>query len=330
MTALSLIVCTRNRAPALGPTLDSIARAAGEAPDAGLELVLVDNGSTDDTMAFAGNWAATATLPVRIVQEFRKGLAAARNAGIRAAAGRILAFTDDDCRLAPGYVAQVLASYAQDAEPVIRGGRIELGDPRDLPFTIKTDRTPARYTGDRHPGGFIHGANMTMHRAVVERIGLFDPRFGAGAVFVSGEDTEYIYRAHLAGIRIEYTPDFVVFHHHGRRDKQEVARLNRGYALGNGALYAKYLGQRNLLRNLFWDIKGAVRELRGGPPIDPVFGFSYRNNVFGCIAGMVRYAACSLRRPAKAGDAVEPMAAGQPLPAGPLAHDAIRSTEHAQ
>jgi GT2 family glycosyltransferase len=295
MRDLSLIVCTRNRVHALGPTFDSIVCASARIR-ANVEFILVDNGSTDGTVAFAERWAADAPLPVTIVAEPARGLATARNAGIRAAAGDVLAFTDDDCRLDADYIAHVLESYADDPEPAIRGGRIELGDPRDLPFTIKTDQTPARYTAQRHPGGFIHGANMTMRRSVVDRIGLFDTRFGAGATFLSAEDTEYIYRAYLAGICVEYTPSIVVFHHHGRRARDEVALLNRRYAQGNGALYAKYIRQWGLLRNLFWDVKGAFLELLGGPPIDPVFGFSYRSNVIGCMTGMARYAAYSLRR----------------------------------
>ena len=47
------------------------------------------------------------------------------------------------------------------------GGRVDLGDPRDLPFTIKTDETPATLGSAAHPGGFILGANMALTRSAV-------------------------------------------------------------------------------------------------------------------------------------------------------------------
>lgn len=288
--SLTFVVCTRNGEARIAATLQAIAVAAGRVSDTPCDLVVVDNDSQDRTAPTVRAWAATAPLPVKVLHEQRPGLAAARNAALAAAGGTVLAFTDDDCRLDPGYATCLLRHYRQDNRPVIRGGRIELGDPRDLPFTIKTDHEARTYDGETHPSGFIHGCNMTMHRAVVERIGLFDLDFGAGGRFRSGEDTEYIYRAHRAGLPVIYVPDCVVYHHHGRRRLEDVRRLARLYAEGNGALYAKYLRDRRLLRHFYWDLKGCLRELRGGLPMDPVLGLTFRANVLGCLAGMARYA----------------------------------------
>jgi GT2 family glycosyltransferase len=293
VTALSFILCTRDGADRLAPTLAAIAATARGVPT--VELVVVDNGSRDGTPALLAAFRDQASLPVTLVTERRPGLAGARNAGIAAARGGLLAFTDDDCRLAPDYATRLLAHYADDNQPVLRGGRVELGDPRDLPFTIKTDLRPAVYDGSGHPGGFLHGCNMAIRRDVIDRIGLFDPGFGAGAPFRSAEDTEYIYRAHRAGIRVAYVPDCVVYHHHGRRRQEEILRLSRVYAEGNGALYAKYLRDPRLLRHLYWDLKGCVREVFGGAPMDRSLGFTYRSNVAGCLIGMLRYARAARR-----------------------------------
>ena len=51
----------------------------------------------------------------------------------------------------------------------------------------------------------------------------------------------------------------------------------------------------HLLRNFAWDLKGSARELFGGAPMDPVFGFTYRANVLGCLRGMGRFAVLTLR-----------------------------------
>ncbi|MDE2581030.1 MAG: glycosyltransferase [Rhodospirillales bacterium] len=286
--SLTFILCTRNGAARITPTLRSIAAAARETPETACDLVVVDNGSRDATTAVVAAWAAQAALPVTLLHEPRPGLAAARNAALAVASGTILAFTDDDCRLDRAYAARLLAHYRDDDAPVIRGGRIELGDPQDLPYTIKTDPEPKVYDGSSHPGGFIHGCNMAMHREVVGRIGPFDPEFGAGARFKAAEDTEYIYRAHRAGLRVTYDPDCVVHHHHGRRRREEILKLARTYAEGNGALYAKYLRDRKLLRHLYWDLKGCVRELCGGAPMDRSLGLTFRDNVAGCLRGMAR------------------------------------------
>ncbi len=294
MFDVSVVICTRNRAHALHASLASVATAA-QAAGARTELVIVDNASTDGTAAVIDAWAETAGLPVTLVQEARKGLATARNAGVRAAHGTVLAFTDDDCRLAPDYLRTLLELTARDAGPVVRGGRVDLGNPADLPYTIKTDPAPATYDGGRHPGGFIHGCNMAMTRATFDRLGEFDERFGAGAPLEAGEDTDYLYRAYLAGIPVEYAPSLVVAHHHGRRSRAEVAKLNAIYARGNGALYVKYARHWHLFRNFYWDLKGSVREAFGGAPFDPHFGFTFRANVFGCLQGMGRFAALTLR-----------------------------------
>jgi GT2 family glycosyltransferase len=295
MVDVSVVICTRNRARALHASLESVAAAARACTGAEAELVIVDNASSDDTQAVVNSWAETTPLKVTLVREARKGLAVARNTGVRAAHGAVLAFTDDDCRLAPDYLCTLLELFARDPGMVVRGGRVDLGDPRDLPFTIKTDPLPTAYDGERHPGGFVHGCNMAMTRAAFDRIGLFDERFGAGAPCEAGEDTDYLYRAHLAGIAVEYAPSLVVAHHHGRRNHAEIAKLNAIYARGNGALYLKHARHWRLLRNFVWDVKGSVRELVGGAPIDPAFGFTYRANVLGCLRGMGRFAALALR-----------------------------------
>ena len=74
-----------------------------------------------------------------------KGLLVARNCGIRRAQCDLFAFTDDDCRLVPNYFVDLLAHLQSDRVPTLRGGRVELGDPLDLPMTIKTDDEAADY-----------------------------------------------------------------------------------------------------------------------------------------------------------------------------------------
>jgi glycosyltransferase involved in cell wall biosynthesis len=91
---------------------------------------------------------------VRLLLEPKRGLSRAHNRALRAAQGELLAFTDDDCRLSKDYVNDLLRHDAADTELVLRGGRIELGDPTDLPLTIKT--TPDRIRWHRRMNSARH------------------------------------------------------------------------------------------------------------------------------------------------------------------------------
>jgi glycosyltransferase involved in cell wall biosynthesis len=265
---VSFIVCTRNRVAVLEPCIKSIQTACRSHAGLAAELVVVDNGSTDRTAERLISIAGKSNIPFTIVSQPRPGLAAARNAGLERVRGRVLVFVDDDCEVDRDYLRHLQRHYAA-GERVIRGGRVELGDARDLPFTIKRSRVRERLTPDVHPGGFVLGCNMTMHRDVAARIGHFDERFGAGGPLRSAEDTDYLVRAVLLGIPVEYVPDMTIFHHHGRRDRKAIEKLHRDYSLGNGGLCLKHFRHAPwLLRHFYWAMRAAFREPVGGPPFD--------------------------------------------------------------
>lgn len=294
---LSVIIATRNRAGAIAGCLDSIAAAFARASPLDAEIVVVDNGSTDNTAETIKEWARTNAVAVQCLFEPRPGKARATNHALRAAHGGILAFTDDDCRLYSEYVNDLLRHDAADTEPVLRGGRIELGDPTDLPLTIKT--TPERIRWNRRMNsarhqpitGQINGCNMTMRRALVERLGPFDERFGPGSTIGSGEDSDYLFRAYLAYFSLEYVPDMTVLHFHGRKSFAEGRKLLRSYLISNGAEYVKHGWKHpNLCRPFYWDIKNALRELlAGGTSTTSIPYFSHRDKVACSIRGAIKY-----------------------------------------
>src|SRR6516162_11209765 len=90
MTDVTIVVCTRNRVDALHRCLSSISETKLQCPTAKAELVVVDNGPSDDTRDLVSTWLRSAALPVRFVEERRPGLGAARNAGVRNARGRLI------------------------------------------------------------------------------------------------------------------------------------------------------------------------------------------------------------------------------------------------
>jgi glycosyltransferase involved in cell wall biosynthesis len=231
---VSLIVCTRNRGSRLGEFLNRITQL--DAPSGGWELILVDNASTDATPAIIEEFVRTAGISAQYVYAPLAGLARARNAGIAAASGDVLAFTDDDCYPQTDYL-KTLVDIFSTYQPGFVGGRVLQHNPDHARVTLREYPNPLTIEARSclRPGR-IHGANMAVLRDVVHAIGGFDPHLGAGTPCIAGEDTEFLARALWAGWSGRYDPALVVSHDHGRLPA-EAARMRRGYHFGCGAYF---------------------------------------------------------------------------------------------
>lgn len=296
----SFIVCTRDRPQKLLACVASIVAAIRQG-GALSEIIVVENGSragltvADEAVDAVGGGIC------RLIRLHQGSLSEARNVGILQSRGSLLVFSDDDCLLDPSYLSDALrhraAMAAQGVEHFLIGGRVRLGDPQDLPFTIKDhDRAETFGTGV-HPGGFIQGCNFMLPRATAAKIGWFDLRFGAGARFRAGEDTDYLIRAHAAGVLIRYVPDMGVRHLHGRRTFAEVDRLNRNYAFANGAILAKHMRHHPwLAKHLGWTIRSTLMERIGGPKFDVAVGLTWGSVTRAQLRGMLAFVGHRLRR----------------------------------
>jgi glycosyltransferase involved in cell wall biosynthesis len=264
---VSLVVSTRNR----GDRLEGFFASLGnlESPAEGWELILVDNGSTDGTAGIIRRFASSAPFAVRCVHAATPGLSHARNAGLRHAAGRIVAFTDDDCYPRPDYLRAVVDAFARHDAGVL-GGRVVLHDPEDAPVGVKdADAAFEIPPGTFVRAGVMHGANMAVRREVLEQIGGFDPRLGAGTRSMAGEDTDFIARAVWAGWTARYDPRPTVAHHHGRKAGAAADRQRQAYDRGRGAYYGKWLlerrARRTYLREWYSSARRMVRKKNIGP-----------------------------------------------------------------
>jgi glycosyltransferase involved in cell wall biosynthesis len=254
--AVSLLLCTRNRAEQLQICLEYIAR---QNPSCSWELVVVDNGSTDDTDRVLSEYAAKMPFPITILYEGRPGQRLGLNQALRVARGNIIALTDDDCYVESDYIDRVREIF-EDPKIGYAGGRVDLFDPTDYPITIKTSTEP-EYLPPRSyvEGGWILGANMMFRRSVLEAIGGFDPELGPGTRFY-GDDIDAQARASFAGWWGFYAPTAVVAHHH-RRKANDGRALMRIYCKGTGAYMAKFLLNpetrfiylRTWFRSWYWD-----------------------------------------------------------------------------
>ena len=265
--AVSLVICTRNRADKLSNCLEYIAK---QTPTCSWELVIVDNGSSDATSAIISSYATKVPFATKELFEGTTGKSYALNRGWQAAAGEIIAFTDDDCYVSPEYIDRVKETFKDVPTIGFAGGRVDLFDPDDYPVTIMTSEERELFAPSTiiSPGR-LHGANMMFRRSVLEEIGGFDPDFGPGTSFVC-EDLDVQARASLAGWSGLYTPDVIVAHHHGRK-KGDIPGLMRSYSLGLGAHLAKLAlvsETRSIvlpwvLRSFYWSARKVGREYLG-------------------------------------------------------------------
>ena len=300
----SVLIATRNRASMLPGCLDAVWGAISK-HQASAEIIVIDNGSTDDTPACVHAWSQRSGVEVRLVFEPKPGLSRAQNAGMRVAQGRVFVFTDDDCRVASDYFTAIEQALLRYGPTVVLGGRVELGDPLDLPVTICTEpdviawqrgRLPLR--GRRSPAGIINGCNLVVPRAVMADVGPFDENFGSGAFINSGGDTDFLYRAYCKGILLCYAPSMIVGHFHGRRDRSGVKKLVASYTAANGALYLRYLFScPEISLGFIRYLKNWGKEIvRGGNYCWPEMGITSRDAIRYLVRGMFRYMGLRMRR----------------------------------
>jgi hypothetical protein len=234
--AVTVVVSTRNRRDKIETCARALVALRCRLP---WQCVIVDNGSSDGTLARLRELAIALAPGVEVVSEPRAGVSRGRNAGIRAARGEFIAMTDDDCLPEPNFLDAVLEAFTDPAIGYY-GGRVLLHDPADYPITIKTSTQREEFpAGTVLKPGALHGANFGFRRAVLERIGGFDPNLGPGTPTRGGEDLELATRASFGGWRGAYDPRPTVRHDHGRRTPESIQSLDRGYDIGRGAYYLR-------------------------------------------------------------------------------------------
>jgi glycosyltransferase involved in cell wall biosynthesis len=272
MCVVSLVVNTRDRARVLDRALAAFDRLRCALP---WEMVLVDNGSSDETPRLLEEFRARARVPCTVLVEPRRGSSCAKNTGWRKARGSIVCFTDDDCYPEPDFLDHMLAAFAEPAIGFV-AGRLLLYDPTDLPTGIKPEEQPLLYPpGYAFPPGELHGANFAFRRSVLEAIDGFDEMTGAGTPWPF-EDIDAVMRASLHGFAGRYDPRPTVYHHHRRRDPRSLSRVQRGYARGRGAYFFKFLASGGPRLALLKRWAGCVRyHGLAWLPLELVAGSSY-------------------------------------------------------
>lgn len=264
----SIVVVTRNGANSL-PLLMEALRNQTVVRHVPCELVVVDNGSTDDTAEVVRRLAVDLGFPVTLEREQRPGKARGLNLAVSLAQGGIIAFTDDDGVPAPDWMEAILGYFSRHPDVDCIGGRVELYDEADAAITIRTSRREEPLSALDFPicNVPIIGCNLAVRKEALVRVGGFDATVGPGSRIGSGDDIDLLYRLLKLGRRVVYVPTVVVRHKHGRRGTDEVTALTRRYVLGRGAFYLKYAldGDRTIARAAYWELRNLFASwIRGG------------------------------------------------------------------
>lgn len=222
---LSFVVPAYNEERYLPECLRSILRET-EGLGEPVEIIVVNNASTDGTRAVAESFSG-----VRVVDEPRKGLPHARQAGFLASSGALIANVDSDSRLPAGWVRQVLWSFEQDASLVTISGPLVYYDlsPRERllvhVFYMTAWMTYALNRYVLRVGSMVQGGNFVVRREALERIG----GFNLDLTFY-GEDTDLARRMPEVG-RVLFTFDLKMFSSARRLKKEGIFTMAGRYSV---------------------------------------------------------------------------------------------------
>ena len=213
---ITAVICTRNRARQLDLALRSLLRQT--VPRAQYEILVVDNGSTDDTPAVC---AAQASAGVRCVAEPVAGLSRARNTGWREARGDVVGYLDDDGQAAPGWLAGVLETFRDvRPAPAWAGGPIDLDWRVPPPAWLDAPMQECLGALDLGneprwlaPHERLGGGNSFFPRALLAELNGFDERLGrVNNLLLSGEETQLQRRIEARQGRLYYHPAIRMLH----------------------------------------------------------------------------------------------------------------------
>jgi len=234
---VSVVVCSFNGSRTIRECLDGLKKV--RYPN--FETIVVDDGSTDGT----GNIAREYN--VRLIRTQNRGLSAARNTGLAAATGEIVAYLDDDASPDPNWLSYLVDTFQKLNCAGVGGPNIPFPDDGDVAACVA--HTPGRPThvllSDRE-AEHIPGCNMAFRKDYLEALGGFDTQFR-----VAGDDVDICWRLRNSGGKLGFSPAAMVWHH-CRKTPRAFWRQQVGYGKAEAMLERKWPEKYNSARRIAW------------------------------------------------------------------------------
>lgn len=276
---ITVTICTHNRADLLHDSIETLL-AMDRVHDCTFDILVVDNNSTDATPDVAQYYAARYPTLISVFREITVGVVHARNAAFRLARGDVIAFMDDDVLVDCDWLVNMAeflrnnpdtACIAGRIIPRYEGGRPEWLDHSPAWFNLEGMYSITNYGDDDCELTFPDipvGANMAVRRAVVERIGGFNPSLGRkGRSLMSKEESEFFFRADRAGFKTRYASRARLVHRIPAERCNRKWMLRRFYWQGVSQVifdrFTRGETRQSLKREILSDLRGLVTVVFG-------------------------------------------------------------------
>jgi GT2 family glycosyltransferase len=193
------------------------------------EVIVVDDGSTDDTPAILARYPH-----VRAIKQGNFGLSSARNAGLRAATGAVVAYTDSDCFVEPDWLTHLVDRLVRSDAGAVGGPNLTPEDGWLAACVAAAPGQPTHVLESDQVAEHVPGCNMAFRREAIEAINGFDPRYRR-----AGDDVDVCWRLQQAGHWIAFAPGACVWHHR-RQTPRAYLRQQAGYGEAEALLQFKH------------------------------------------------------------------------------------------
>jgi len=235
---MSVVICTYNGSATLRQALEGALTL--HYPD--YEVIVVSDGSTDASADIAREYEG-----VRVIETPNRGLSSARNTGLEAATGEIVAYLDDDAIPDPDWLRHLAATFASGPYAAVGGPNIlPPGSSAVAQCVANAPGGPTHVLVSDREAEHVPGCNMAIRRDALLEIGGFDPRFR-----VAGDDVDVCWRLLDSGQRIAFSPGAVVLHHR-RRSVRAYLRQQRGYGKAEALLERKHPDKYSAAGHVDW------------------------------------------------------------------------------
>jgi GT2 family glycosyltransferase len=248
---VSVVVCAHNAERTIGECLDGL--TALDYPD--YEVIVVDDGSTDATAHIA------VARDARVIRTPNRGLSSARNTGLAASTGSIVAYLDSDAYPDPHWLRYLASSFMDSTHAGIGGPNIApTAGERVARCVARAPGGPTHVLLSDREAEHIPGCNMAFRREALMQVGGFDPRYDA-----AGDDVDVCWRIIERGGTLGFSPAAMVWHH-PRDSIRAYWRQQRGYGRAEALLERQWPEKYNAAGHVSWEGR-----LYGGGPARALF-----------------------------------------------------------